>query len=347
MLLYINMSNNITEHVCKLCNKKFSTKYTLINHNLKNCLKTTTNTSCNKCKKVFSSKYTLQNHNLKNCIGNTDNTDNTDNTNIINNITEHKCNICYKKFSTKYTLHNHTLRKCENIYIQIDGKYKCNMCNKIYSSKLNLKYHILKTCNKNFDKIKITTENNELKNKVNELENIIEDNNIMELKNKITKLENRIKELEKIIEDNNIKIDTKDIVTFGLEDVSKLSIEERGQICSSGPSYFVKCLTLLHFNENIPEYQNIKITNLRGNTGKIYVNSKWIDYKMDTVLNNVINNINKKCKEMFDLPFPDNIRQNRINFTKDYVTGKELLSGPMSRREDVKICIYNETKLLQ
>ena len=337
------MNNNILDHTCKLCNRKFSTKYTLINHNLKNCLKTTTNTACNKCNKVFSSKYTLNNHILKNCTNNTNNTDNTNNITI----TEHKCNICNRKFSTKYTLRNHTLRKCENVYIQIDGRYKCNMCDKIYSSKLNLKYHILKTCNKNFDKIKITTENNEQKNKIKELEKIIEDNKINELKNKITKLENKIKELEKIIEDNNIKINTTDIVSFGSEDINKLSIIERGHICSSGPAYLVECLKLLHFNDNIPEYQNIRITNLRGSTGRYYINSRWMEHKMDTVLNDVINNINKKCKYIFDLPFPNNIRQNRINFTKDYVTGKEMFSDPMAKREDVKICIYNESKLLQ
>jgi hypothetical protein len=308
-------NNNIIEHKCKICNKKFSTKYTLINHNLKTCVKDAIDLKCKKCNKIFSTKQLLQNHNLKNCLTNSENT----------TVSAHKCNICNKNFSTKYTLLNHTLKKCNNIYIQIDGKYRCNICEKIYTSKLNLKYHMLKTCNKYI-------ESNELK-----------------IKNK--ELENKVIELEKIIEEYHInmdnKIDKPNITTFGTEDINKLSIKERGHICSSGPAYLVECLKLLHFNDNIPEYQNIRITNLRGITGRMYINSRWIDHKMDTVLNNVINNINKKCKEMFDLPFPDNIRQNRINFTKDYVTGKEMLSDPMARREDVKICIYNESKLLQ
>jgi hypothetical protein len=219
---------------------------------------------------------------------------------------------------------------------QTDKKHQCDKCNKIYSSKSNLNYHRKSKCDVAYSKIEL------LQNRILELEKIIEDltnTNIINYKNQESKPDSK----------QDSKPDTKPesnpLVSFGTEDVNLLTPKERAYICSSAATYLVEGAKYLHFNKRLPEYRNVLITNLRAKTGKIYKNNMWKEEKMDNILNSVVANVNQKCKLMYTLPFPENTKQNRLDFTKDYVTGVELLSDPMARREDVKLMIYNETKL--
>ena len=62
----------MNENICSYCNKKFSSKSNLKNHNLKAkyCLKKRNETqnnnyNCEGCLKKFTSKQNLDNHNIK------------------------------------------------------------------------------------------------------------------------------------------------------------------------------------------------------------------------------------------------------------------------------------------
>jgi len=261
------------------------------------------NTNCLKCNKSFSNKYNLNRHSI-NC------TDITSD-NLI-------CNICNKKYSSKYALKIHKNIVCVNIKSDTEStKHECNYCLKNYTSKFSLDRH------QNICKTKC---------------------------NQVDRLKNQIKQLEIIIQKQKKETFNDDkndnivrLSPFGSEDVNKLSPKERATICTSGANYLVECVKLLHFNDNRPEYKNISITNLRGNTGRIYIKSKWNEQKIDNILNNVIKNTNIKCKEMYNLPFPEDTKANKLEFTNDYIIGKENPSDPIAKRDEIKLVIYSNS----
>jgi len=184
------------------------------------------------------------------------------------------CNICKKIYKSYKSLwnHNNIFHKqnltqnthCTPKVTQTSTKNNCKYCNKLFSrSDSKLRHERMCPDKKNKE-----AENNKielLETKIKELENKIDNKN-----NKIinTNSNNTTNNNNGVI--NNIKI------SFGEEDIDEISSKEKKAILNSGFSSLVKLIEMVHLNKKYPQYQNIKINNLKDKYAKVYDEDKKI-----------------------------------------------------------------------
>jgi ABC-type antimicrobial peptide transport system permease subunit len=184
------------------------------------------------------------------------------------------CNICNKYYSSKSSLCNHnkkfhvfsgqlkstngqltsTLNK-DLSDLNKQKKYYCSKCNKEYNIKQS-KWKHEKTCKK--------SEIIELKEEIKELKEMI--TNIGNSNNKqINKTTNNN---NGTINNNNNNINIK--VSLGNENIDDLSKKDQLKILNSGYMSLIKIIELLNLNPDLPQYNNILVTNLKDKFCKIY-----------------------------------------------------------------------------
>ena len=214
-------------------------------------------------------------------------------------------------------------------------KYNCDKCGREFDRKSTYDFHINRkfSCVKNESNKTVITYT-ELKEEYNKLQSkfiIIENENKI-LKEKIEKikneeLEDKIKQLEnenkkinelyitlldkcfennkkssKINCNNTSEINTTtntnsnntinnyyNLVPFGMENIDDLTLEEKKTILNSGMFCSVMCAKKLNCNPRLPQYQNIAFTNLRSNDAKIFDKDKtWKTVDKEDLFETVI-----------------------------------------------------------
>ena len=249
------------------------------------------------------------------------------------------CDKCNKEFNKKSTYESHVMRiiSCikDNSTINI-----CIHCNKSYSTKYNLKIHMNK-CNKR----KINEETNKQFEELKTL--LIKQQKIQEEQQRIQeKQQKKIEELTQLSETNqNITINDNSntiniqIVCLGNENMSDLTPQERGKVCTSGPNYQIEYIKTVHCNKNLPQYNNIKYSNLRANTGSVLTNNGWTSMEFHDFINTITSNIKKKMLEMYNLnDFPETVKEHSLEGTKDYVVGNDSHGD---KTDKIKLTLYN------
>ena len=239
----------------------------------------------------------------------------------------YKCDTCKKEFLIKRLYDNHLSRKnpC-GLYTN-----QCIHCNKNYSTKYNLNKH-LKICKKNTI---------EYHNKIQ----------MEELKNLLLAQQKSIEELKELNETNkNININSNNttnniinIFSAGKEDLSRLSKEEIIKICTSGTYYPIVAAEIIHCNKKYPEFQNFLISNLRSNTGLVFINDNWVSKPQDEILSNIINIDKKHVSDLIkDLKVDDKL-QVKLESTKDEIDTNESKEHQKSK---IKSKLYNVSKMI-
>ena len=214
-------------------------------------------------------------------------------------------------------------------------KYNCDKCGREFDRKSTYDFHINRkfSCVKNESNKTVITYT-ELKEEYNKLQSkfiIIENENKIlkekiekikneELEDKIKQLENENKKinelyitlLDKCFENNkksskincnntsetNTTTNTNsnntinnyyNLVPFGMENIDDLTLEEKKTILNSGMFCSVMCAKKLNCNPRLPQYQNISFTNLRSNDAKIYDKDKtWKTVDKEDLFETVI-----------------------------------------------------------
>lgn len=220
------------------------------------------------------------------------------------------CNICNKKYSNRSGLWKHKDKthgnqtSAENLPHQPKISHiKCRHCNKIFKH-LQSRWKHEKKCSEN-DKDKVIEE---LKSKMLQMEN-----QMSEILNKYAKI--HPKTLQKMNKDlnantnngtigavgNNNTVIQNTYVKFGpvklenlLDEKQKLSILNK-QFLSLEES-----IKMIHFNDKLPEYNNIYITNMRDNLAYIYDGKKFISVDKNEVITTLINNHAEEIELLFD-----------------------------------------------
>jgi len=241
---------------------------------------------------------------------------------------EHYCTICNKKYSSYKSLWNHnkifhisqntqknTKKTPKSIsthnYTQLleeNSDIKCNYCSKIFSRHDSLTRH-LHTCKVRLsNEAKLKEENELLKNELNNFKN-----DMMEMQKQLINVlnQNKIhpKTLNKINKNcnnnnnnySNNKIINNTYVKFDRVDISKiLSKKEIVGILNKKLSSIEEVIKLVHFNEKLPEYSNIYITNMRDNNAYVFNGTSFITVSKDEVINDLINNYSEEIELSFD-----------------------------------------------
>ena len=177
----------------------------------------------------------------------------------------------------------------------IDTALICEFCNKTYTRSDNFKRHQIQFCKK-----KKLNEDNEILVKQNKI--ILEENNILkEQLNKFEKLikANPQKKINTIIKNNttnsnniiqhqqNNNINIK-MVSFGDEDIKKLTEDEILSILTSKSKVFVNLIKAIHLNDRLPEYNNILVNNLRSDYCSVIDDNKLVIKNKDKMLTELI-----------------------------------------------------------
>ena len=275
-----------------------------------------------------------------------------------------KCDRCGCTFTTKTNLRKHFNRKnickplLENIPIETlkekhkvnKGCYKCENCGKEYKSRVGKCKH-KKKCLLNPNIIEKKT--------IHILKNELEQKNI-ELgteKNKREELEQQVKQLllEKyLIEEKNAKIInniggdniTLNIVYNDYKDTNLSSIKNNTEFikkCIENPLNSVRYyLDEVHYNKNIPENKNIKLTNLQSPFMDYVAEGKWNKIEQKLLLPNIINKsievIADAKKNVKDISFTNENEEKWYEYKYNTIKNK-----PKDVLNKTKRHIYNNT----
>jgi hypothetical protein len=306
--------------------------------------------------------------------------------NIKKSIDNHQCKICNKIYSSYKSLWNHNkdfhknnVVKCgDNVVKCGDNVVKCGdnvvKCgdNVVKSGDNVVKIYICSICNKNFNdrsnkwkhekKCKETNQNEieDLKNTINEMKEQIA--SILKEKGKIhhktlQKINNQLTNINNNGNINNGKIINNTYVKFGDVDYQRiLNNKQVKHILNQQFMSIEESIKLIHFNKDLPEYNNVFITNMRDDIGYIFNGKEFISVKKNEMINELIdshikeinlslekhkNNLNEKYVTRLE-KFLDMLNDDDTKFT-DQNNQRTFSSYKAYKMNSIKLLIYNSS----
>ena len=227
-------------------------------------------------------------------------------------------------------------------------EYICDTCKKKWKNKTDFTRHQNKKnpCKiyriSNVDKINLLINKiNELENKMSEMEKIKPTitNNTNNNTNNTNNIINKI---------DNINI-TITPIAFGKEDLSVLTDKIAKRILSRGFKSIPEFVKTLHFNEDIPEYQNVYIPNWRDKSNiLVFDGSKWNLENKDEILNDLkdkgIEYIQTKFDELDENDKNDIMIIKKI---KRFLESHEEEKKIELLKKDLLLILYNNRELVE
>ena len=291
--------------------------------------------ACKVCNKYYSSYKSLWNHNKKFHI-------------LLNNncsIEVQKCSIDVQKSS---------------IDVQKSSIHKslvCEYCNKVFKNRSTKSMH-KKLCNKIDELEEKNNKINELEETINELKNqvaiIIKEKGKIHHKT-LQKINNQLNNNGKIT--NNINNINNTYVKFGDIDYQKvLNDKQIKHILNKQYLSLEESIRQIHFNEELPEYSNIFITNMKDDLGYVFDGKQFISVRKNEMLNELIdthvkeinlsleknkNKLNEKYVNRLE-KFLDMLNDDDTKFT-DQDNQRIYPSYKAYKINSIKLLIYNES----
>jgi hypothetical protein len=294
----------------------------------------------------------------------------------MDNYKKYICSICNKLYSSYSSLWNHN----KKFHTVIDLPLKCKYCDKIYkhtSSKIRHE----KTCDGKYVNYnnKIIKENIELKNTIDELKNKI-NIDVKENKKKSEIINNTTNNNttnnnttnnnnnNNTTNNNNITNNTLNntlnnnntvnniYVKFSNLDYEKaLSQEEIKELLNEKFMILERAIKKIHFNPDKKEYNNIFITNLKGDYGYVYDGGdRLIVMKKDALLDELISNHVCEIDKHKDMIINDEITFKILDAFVLYMIddktpfqhgNKTYNSYTEFKKEILNLLIYNNTDI--
>jgi hypothetical protein len=284
-----------------------------------------------------------------------------------------RCIICNKYYASKNSLCNHNKKfhtnlesKCsKNVQLcsknvqkcSINKSLQCNYCNKIFNNRSTKSMH-KKICIK-FDELE------EKNNKINKLEETINEMKeqfalILKEKGKIhhktlQKINNQLNNNGKII--TNINTINNTYVKFGDLDYEKiLNNKQIKHILNQQYMSLEESIKKIHFNEELPEYSNIFITNMKDDLAYVFNGKQFISVRKNEMLNELIdthikeinlsleknkNKLNDKYVNRLE-KFLDMLNDDDTKFT-DQNNQRIYPSYKAYKLNSIKLLIYNKS----
>ena len=262
---------------------------------------------------------------------------------------------------------------------QNDSKIQCLICNKIYQNRSGLFKH-KKSKHPNYETDIKNINNNQTQNEKSEIEQlkeifmsqintVLEKNKELELLVKTSKSKTNTKNITNNTNTNtnshntntnNGTINNINIVQFGREDSSLLNKEEISKILyDRGVDGLLASIEVFHFNDRLPQYKNIRLTNLKSKYIDIHDGKTWKKENQDKVLNDTLENHTCHLQTICDdVGNPKRIKNSVKNIIKDFseankfdteekkiTNNKKLIKNIIDKKEEVKLFVYNNTKI--
>ena len=244
-------------------------------------------------------------------------------------------------------------------------KFICEFCNGCFVKKYNLDRHI-KICK---EKDKIDNKNKETDEKLSKIDEklniILKQNEDLKKENKELKKQIKTKKNKSILgkksSDVNINIvnnivnnnNSQQIVNFNnmnLNNVDKnLFINPLMNSRLIGKGIILKMIENIYINVNLPEYQNIIITDKNRGYVKIYNNGQWKTDNLkiiNTVIDGIVEHSKPILEELNQRYINNNQAKNRLNTSKKYINlcDNEYLEELEYGQENEEIDNINQIK---
>ena len=233
------------------------------------------------------------------------------------------CKICNKKYSSQSSLCNHN-KKFHNILNVENKSLICTNCNKKFKNRSSKSMH-KKKCKPKNDEI------NNLKNSISEVKKQF---------NLIFKVNN-----------NNCNIINNTYVKFGDIDYKKIfNNNQVKNILNKQYKCLEESIKQIHFNKDLPEYNNIFITNMKDDIAYVFDGNNFISVRKNEMINDLIdlhmNEINlslEKNKNKLKIEdFLNKLNDENTKFT-DYENHRVYTSYKAYKINSIKLLIYNES----
>jgi len=265
---------------------------------------------------------------------------------------DYQCKVCNKDYSSYKSLWNHNKKFHNNSVIQSNT-------NVIPSNSSVIPKEIIVTydcsyCNKQFKLRQYRWKHEKIcKNKKNML---INSDEILKLKNKIIELENKIGN-NTVNNTNNGTINniTNNIkVSFGDEDIDKISTKYKKKILNSDYCSLIKLIELIHLNKDYHQYQNIKINNLKDKFAKTYDESikNFTTVPKKEIIDSLIYSRSIDLKSIYDEYNKEDNKLHKcvlkliekIESYTEEIDDKKILEFYKNLTDEIILLIYNKTK---
>jgi len=287
--------------------------------------------NCLKCDKYFPKNCQLQRHLNKKYPCVTNNILIVKNINKINEI-ENKIKELTKK--------------------SIESEKNCKFCTRKFANKNNIERHIELVCLAKKDMV-------EEKNK------LLNENKILEEREKTEKLQNQINNLQNTVQqliskninetlqntiinntiNNNLTIN---INSFGKESLNHITETDYHKYLNGFFKGFLKLIEKIHFDENAPENHNVCLTNMRSKYAYVCENNNWVLKDKEDIINNLINKkydlLNDKFEELEENnKLCDKTMENFKEFQENY----NVAEAQKNTKENVKLMLYNNREKVE
>jgi uncharacterized C2H2 Zn-finger protein len=330
--------------------------------------------SCSKCSKNFAYNYLLEKHmNRKKSCSPLD-IKNDDNNDCIKTIEQKNIDKQTKNIEKQINdldkqiiiLNKNIITIEEQIELYLKNSLqmlKCEKCNKIFIKKYNIIRHINKNCDHikelNENKDKLSNDKNKLIDDKNKL--IDDKNNILEKKENLqTKLE--LKELRnavaRMLKKNGQNINiinntinnktitnnlTLNINSFGNESLAHITNKDYKKYLTGFFPGFIKFIEKIHFDEKVPENQNICITNLKSKYMYIFENDKWAIKERNELIDKFIakkyDMLADKCDQLEENnEIDDKVLEKFNRFTQNY----QDIEAQKNTKNDIIMMMYRK-----
>jgi len=262
------------------------------------------------------------------------------------------CELCEKEFTTKQNLQYHTnknvcRKKKDNI---------CCYCNKVLSCKSSV-YRHKKKCKPNIcedssitksdmtlttslidvDKlyhmfVQLKEENNDLKKKMNNIENSSNTNNIT---NNTNYVNNGIV---------NNSVNQYILVGYGKEDMDKIDRSDLLKVLRSGFNSPLTLTETMHFNPKYPEFHNVYIPSMKDKYAMIYDGTNWTMVTKEYLIDKMYDDKRDYIEENLD-EFLDSITESQRKALQRWMNAKEVHPYIQKIKEDIKLLLYNKRRI--
>ena len=314
---------------------------------------------CFICNKFYSSYKSWWNHN-KQFHKNND----TDDVNIpVNNVNIPVNNVNIPVNNVNIPVNNVDIN-VHNINDNVNNKkiIKCEYCNKIYASRFSKSNHkknckfknnIIQPITESTELIKLKKENEEFKNTIL---NILQQAKIHP--KTLQKINKQLinNNSNNTINTNNGTIINNTYVKFGSVPHSSVLKESAILNILNRPfESLEESIKSIHFNKDLPEYNNIYITNMKDNLAYIFNGKQFISVRKNDILDELIDNHKDQIENSFE-EFKNKLSDFRIkrieafldlinNDEERYIDGhnRTYTNYKVYKMEDIKMLLYNLT----
>ena len=213
------------------------------------------------------------------------------------------CNYCHKTFTVKYSLYRHIGNRCK-VKKQMDGEK-----DKIFQRLLK--------------------EMNELKKSNAKLTNNSNNNNSNNSNNSNNNSNN-------ILSNNKINM-----VCFGHENMEKLGEETIMKILNKGFMSIPYLTKMIHFNNNLPEFQNIYIANMRDAYVMVYEDDDWSLGPRNPIIEQMY--VEKRdflIEQYSDLQ--DKLPENTVKKFNRFLELHDDINLKSEKKQEIQLILYNK-----